>query len=345
MFSPAEGEEHSTKLLKIFSQEAEQEMTAALEPAAEEEADIIDFVDLCEELEALERRVIVQILHIQQVKLEIDGGSYQPEEQLEEDGDVLAEELTETNMSEGEAEQQFSKKTAELKSAVEWKTSATRGDEDNMGDQVDLLIDKYGEEEVQQRRLHKKSQPLEQLDEVIEEIRKMMLRSVEETINKEKLSRRDPAIAAGKQQQQQQQSRGVGKQLQEKVWDPGGFQRSWRAHEQELMNFSQQWSMMQEHISTSIDASTKQHVSTHLEIRRGVDPLIFKIRIIKFCKFMCKSDTTPKPCPWTGVDQFIEMTDCKQVQIFVRSGSLFNVMSHRLRCLNETVIALRRWRG
>jgi hypothetical protein len=30
MFSPAEGEEHSTELLKIFSQEVEQEMTAAL---------------------------------------------------------------------------------------------------------------------------------------------------------------------------------------------------------------------------------------------------------------------------------------------------------------------------
>jgi hypothetical protein len=62
------------------------------------------------------------------------------------------------------------------------------------------------------------------LDRVIEEIRKLMLRSVEETVSKEKLSRRDPAIAVGKQQQQQQQSRGVGKQLQEKVWDPGGFQ-------------------------------------------------------------------------------------------------------------------------
>jgi hypothetical protein len=51
-------------------------------------------------------------------------------------------------MSEEEAEQQFSKETTELKSAAEWKTSATRGDEDNMRDQVDLPIDKYGEEEV-----------------------------------------------------------------------------------------------------------------------------------------------------------------------------------------------------
>jgi hypothetical protein len=38
------------------------------------------------------------------------------------------------------------------------------------------------------------------LDRVIEEIKKMMLRSTEETISKEKLSRRDHAIAAGKKQ-------------------------------------------------------------------------------------------------------------------------------------------------
>jgi hypothetical protein len=47
------GEEHSTELLKIFSQEAEREITATLEPAAEEEADNIDFVELYEELESL----------------------------------------------------------------------------------------------------------------------------------------------------------------------------------------------------------------------------------------------------------------------------------------------------
>jgi hypothetical protein len=51
------GEEHSTELLKIFSQEAEREITAALELAEEEEADNIDFFELYEELEAQERRV------------------------------------------------------------------------------------------------------------------------------------------------------------------------------------------------------------------------------------------------------------------------------------------------
>jgi hypothetical protein len=46
---------HSIELLKNFSSRAEQEMTAALEPATEEEEDNIDFVELYEELEALER--------------------------------------------------------------------------------------------------------------------------------------------------------------------------------------------------------------------------------------------------------------------------------------------------
>jgi hypothetical protein len=68
-------------------------------------------------------------------------------------------------------------------------------------DRVDLPTD---EEEVQPRRLHKESQPLEQLDEVIEGIRRLMLRSTAESASKEKLSGRKPAIAVGKQQQQQQ---------------------------------------------------------------------------------------------------------------------------------------------
>jgi hypothetical protein len=37
----------------------------------EEEADIISLADLYEKIEALERRVIVQGMHIQQVKLEV----------------------------------------------------------------------------------------------------------------------------------------------------------------------------------------------------------------------------------------------------------------------------------
>jgi hypothetical protein len=38
----------------------------------------MDFDDLYEELEALEKRLIFQSLHIQQIKLEEDGGAYQP---------------------------------------------------------------------------------------------------------------------------------------------------------------------------------------------------------------------------------------------------------------------------
>jgi hypothetical protein len=82
MSTPTEGKEHSFELLKIFIQEAGTEITAALEPTAEEEADNMDFVDLYEELEALEKRVIVKIFHIQQIKLETYTGAYQPQEYL-----------------------------------------------------------------------------------------------------------------------------------------------------------------------------------------------------------------------------------------------------------------------
>jgi hypothetical protein len=162
------GEDHSTEFLRNFSQEAKQMMTAALRHATEE------------------------------------GAEFQFGEQLEEDGNIPAGELADTNLSEGEVEQQLSDETVELESALEWQLSATRGDENSMGDQVDLPIAK---KEVLQRRLPKR-QPLEQLDRVIEEIRRLMLKSATEVVSKEKLSRRKPARAVGKQQQQQ--SNGAG---------------------------------------------------------------------------------------------------------------------------------------
>jgi hypothetical protein len=64
-------EEHSEELLKIFSQEDELEMTTALELATEKEADDIDFDEMHEELEALEK-----VRHIRQVNLETNGGAY-----------------------------------------------------------------------------------------------------------------------------------------------------------------------------------------------------------------------------------------------------------------------------
>jgi hypothetical protein len=63
-------------LLKIFSQEVEQEMTAALELATEEEVDSMEFVDMYADLEVLERREMVKIFHIQQVKLETEREAY-----------------------------------------------------------------------------------------------------------------------------------------------------------------------------------------------------------------------------------------------------------------------------
>jgi hypothetical protein len=125
-----EEDEHSKEWLNIFSQETEK--TAALELAEEEEeeADNISLVDLYEQIEAMERRVIVQGMHIQQVKLEAN--------------------------------------------------------EEGMGDHSDLPNCR---KILQLERLHEQGQPLEQLDEVIKEIRELMLGSAE-TVSKEKLSRR-----------------------------------------------------------------------------------------------------------------------------------------------------------
>jgi hypothetical protein len=51
-------------------------MTAALEPAVEGEADSMGFADMYQELESLEKRVMVQRLHIQQANMEADRGAY-----------------------------------------------------------------------------------------------------------------------------------------------------------------------------------------------------------------------------------------------------------------------------
>jgi hypothetical protein len=67
-------------------------------------------------------------------------------------------------------------------------------DEEGMGDPEDLLMcQKF----LQLRRLHEQSQPWEQLDEVIEEIRRLMLGSAE-TSSKERLGRREAAAAAAR---------------------------------------------------------------------------------------------------------------------------------------------------
>jgi hypothetical protein len=67
-----EEEEHSEEWLDIFSTEAEN--NATWEVAEEENTDSICLVDLWEQMEALEERVKVQGMHIQQVRLETDEG-------------------------------------------------------------------------------------------------------------------------------------------------------------------------------------------------------------------------------------------------------------------------------
>jgi hypothetical protein len=70
-------------------------------------------------------------MHIQQVKLEIDGGAYQSEEQLGEVG---------LEPTQRELEFELSNEIAELESAIEWQVKAMRDGEDGMGDHDDLPI-------------------------------------------------------------------------------------------------------------------------------------------------------------------------------------------------------------
>jgi hypothetical protein len=69
-----EDDEHSEEWLDIFSCEAEKNATEEVAEAKEEETDSICFADLWEQIEALEERVKVQGVHIQQVKLEMGEG-------------------------------------------------------------------------------------------------------------------------------------------------------------------------------------------------------------------------------------------------------------------------------
>jgi hypothetical protein len=85
------------------------------------------------------------------------NGAYQPKEKLEEARNMPAGEMA-IKLSEGEAKQQLSDKTAKLESVVEWQDKATRDGENSKGDQDDPPIDK---EELQQNKQHKENQPFE----------------------------------------------------------------------------------------------------------------------------------------------------------------------------------------
>jgi hypothetical protein len=181
---------------------------------------------------------------------------HQHELQLVEAGTEPVEKMTGVNLSEEVVERQFSIETAEVEDAVEWQVKATRDGEDDLGNQHDFPMNKEG---MQQASLQKESQSIEQLDEVVEEIRKLMLESVEELVSMRKLGNRKPARAARMMQEQKQRSRGAERQLQEKVWDPGGFQPRWKAHEQELMIFI----AMEYDAGASLHLSTRQSYFTH----------------------------------------------------------------------------------
>jgi hypothetical protein len=131
-------------------------------------------------------------------------------------------ELTECELSEKRmTEKQVSQaEIAELETAVKWQLKATDEDEkDGMGDHDDLSI---GQNILQQRRLQRQSQPQEQLDREIEDIRRLMLRPAQIT-SEEKLGKEKEAAAA--QRKQQQQQNGAEEKLQRLVWDPGGLQQ------------------------------------------------------------------------------------------------------------------------
>lgn len=214
-----EEDEHSEEWLNIFSQEDEKTVALKLAEVEEEEVDIMSFVDLWQQIETLERRVEVQNMHIQQMRLEPDGGGFQSEEQLERAGDTPAGEMAEVELPPGEAEQQFSDRTAREEFAARWQIKAIEDEEDSIGDHDDLPICK---EKLQQSTLHEQSQPLQQLDEVIKAIRKLMIQSIE-VVSEGKIRIRE-TVATEQQKQQQQQRDGAGRQLQRVFWDPGGFQ-------------------------------------------------------------------------------------------------------------------------
>jgi hypothetical protein len=84
---------------------------------------------------------------------------------------------------------------------------------------------------------------------VIEEIRRLMLRSAE-TASEEKAEQKKEEAAAEASSNSKED--GADEQLQRMIWDPGGFQHQrWEAHEQELMNFA----------AEEYDAGASLHVS------------------------------------------------------------------------------------
>jgi hypothetical protein len=123
-----------------------------------------------------------------------------------------------------------------------------------------------------------------------------MLSSIVDTANNEKLSRREPARAAG--QQQQQRSRGACGQLQGKVWDPGGFQH-WKigAHDQEIMIFPDKYDVGASLHVSSVPANQHIQHTFNGERERRI-PLNFEIQNFNKC---CKDfNARPRLCIGSG---------------------------------------------
>jgi hypothetical protein len=233
------GNEHSVECLNTFSQEAES--VVALELTAEEEAEAEGESEHSEEWLSIfsredektatwevaeeEKEVVALKLAAKEAKEQADRIITPWEMELEMLEDWLnnpepTRELTEFELSgKRMTEQQDSQEeTAELKTAAEWQLKATDEDEeDSMGDHSNLPM---GQKFLQLRRLQELDQPREQLDEVIEDIRRLMLRSVQ-TTSEEQLGREKAAAAA----QLKHQQNGADGKLQRLVWDPGGFQQ------------------------------------------------------------------------------------------------------------------------
>jgi hypothetical protein len=122
------------------------------------------------------------------------------------------------------------------------------------------------------------------LDEEIEEIRRLMLRSVEETVSEDKMSRRRPVISAGKMQQQHR-SNGADGHLQRTIWDTGGFQqRCWEAHEKDLMIFAAE----EYDVGASLHVIKHQPTNMHSMERRGATLSLsnfkFEFNVLNVCK-------------------------------------------------------------
>jgi hypothetical protein len=179
----AQGEEneHSEEWLNAFSQEAKKKEVAALN------------------LTKKEKEQANRLLTPWEMELEmLEDWMNNPEPVGDYHEQILAEENSEESLRIFSQGDEKVMKTAEMNSVVGWQVKATEEEgEHGMGDPGDLpncnII-------LQPRRLQKKSQPLEQLDEVIKEIRELMLGSVE-TASEEKLRRRKEAAVAVQKQQ------------------------------------------------------------------------------------------------------------------------------------------------